>query len=132
VVDGTIEEIWGRLAWGDAQIGYPSVNFQIEGKGSNTAPGALTAGTSHFAPMSRSMKEAEIDGFEARFGYKPTEIRVAVDALAVFVHADNPIKSLPLEQVDGMFRRLQGGRQRTEWLCLRGAECLEGQIRHRL
>lgn len=82
---------------------YPSVRVQVEGKGSSTAPPALIAGTAQLGPMSRAMKSTEIDEFEKKFGYKPTEIRVALDALAVFVHKDNPVKSLSLEQLDGIF-----------------------------
>ena len=61
---------------------YPNVKIQIEGKGSGTAPPALIAGTSQFGPMSRAMKAAEIDQFEAKYGYKPTQIRTSYDALA--------------------------------------------------
>jgi phosphate transport system substrate-binding protein len=82
---------------------YPGVKIEIEGKGSSTAPPALIAGTAAFGPMSRPMRPTEIDGFEKKYGYKPTEVRVAVDALAVFVHKDNPIKCLSLSQVDGIF-----------------------------
>ena len=82
---------------------YPNVNVQIEGKGSTTAPPALIAGTAQLGPMSREMKSSEIDEFEKKFGYKPTEVKVAVDALAVFVNKDNPIKGLTLTQVDGIF-----------------------------
>ncbi len=82
---------------------YPSVRVQVEGKGSSTAPPALIAGTAQLGPMSRAMKSTEIDDFEKKYGYKPTEIRVALDALAVFVHKDNPVKSLSLEQLDGIF-----------------------------
>ena len=64
---------------------YPGVKIEIEGKGSSTAPPALIAGTAQFGPMSRAMRPAEKDQFEAKYGYKPTEVRVAVDALAVFV-----------------------------------------------
>lgn len=84
---------------------YPSVNIQIEGKGSGTAPPALAQGTAQFGPMSREMKSTEVDTFEAKFGYKPTQIRAAVDALGVFVNKDNPIKSLTLEQVDAVFSK---------------------------
>src|SRR5262245_28101606 len=69
---------------------YPNVNIQIEGKGSSTAPPALIEGTAQLGPMSRSMKAAEIDQFEKKYGYKPTAIKVAIDALGVFVHKDNP------------------------------------------
>ncbi|MDZ4739765.1 MAG: phosphate ABC transporter substrate-binding protein PstS family protein [Alphaproteobacteria bacterium] len=82
---------------------YPGVKIEIEGKGSSTAPPALIAGTAQFGPMSRAMRPAEKDQFEAKYGYKPTEVRVAVDALAVFVHKDNPLKCLSLGQLDGIF-----------------------------
>lgn len=84
---------------------YPGVKIAIEGKGSSTAPPALIEGTAQFGPMSREMKQKEIEEFEKKFGYKPSVIRVAVDSLAVFVHKDNPIKSLSMQQLDGMFSR---------------------------
>lgn len=82
---------------------YPGVQIEIEGKGSSTAPPALVAGTAQFGPMSRQMRAAEIDAFVAKYGYRPTEVRVAVDTLAVFVHKDNPTKCLSLGQIDGIF-----------------------------
>jgi phosphate transport system substrate-binding protein len=82
---------------------YPNVNIQVEGKGSSTAPPALIEGTAQLGPMSRQMKSSELDQFEQKYGYKPTEVRVAVDALAVFVHKDNPIKGMTLQQVDSTF-----------------------------
>lgn len=84
---------------------YPNVKIAVEGKGSSTAPPALIEGTAQFGPMSREMKSNEIDSFEKRFGYKPAVIRVAVDALAVFVHRDNPVQCLTLQQLDGIFSR---------------------------
>jgi phosphate transport system substrate-binding protein len=96
---------------------YPNVNIQIEGKGSSTAPPALIEGTAQLGPMSRPMKNTEIDEFEKKFGYKPLAVPVAVDALAVFVNKDNPIKGLTLTQVDGMFStsRKSGGADITTW-----------------
>jgi len=84
---------------------YPGVKIEIEGKGSSTAPPALVAGTAHFGPMSREMKAKEIEEFEKKYGYKPARVRVAVDSLAVFVHKDNPIKCLSLQQVDAVFSK---------------------------
>lgn len=84
---------------------YPNVKIQIEGKGSTTAPPALIAGTAQLGPMSRPMRGTEIDQFEKKFGYKPTPIRTAVDALAVFVNKDNPIKCLTMEQIDAVFSK---------------------------
>lgn len=82
---------------------YPNVNIQVQAAGSSTAPPALTERTSNFGPMSREMKDNEIEAFESRYGYKPTAVPVAIDALAVFVHKDNPIQGMTLEQVDGVF-----------------------------
>ena len=84
---------------------YPNAKIQIEGKGSSTAPPALIAGTAQLGPMSREMKGTEIDEFEKKYGYKPTAVRTSVDALAVFVNKDNPIKCLTLEQVDASFSK---------------------------
>lgn len=88
---------------------YPNVNIQIQAAGSSTAPPALTEGTSNFGPMSRQMKDKEVAAFEKKYGYKPTAIPVAIDALAVFVHKDNPIKGLSLPQVDAIFSSTRKG-----------------------
>ena len=82
---------------------YPNVNVQIQAAGSSTAPPALTEGTSNFGPMSRKMKDKELQAFEKKFGYKPMAIPVAIDALAIYVHKDNPIKGLTIPQVDAIF-----------------------------
>lgn len=87
------------------QKAYPNVKVQIEGKGSSTAPPALISGTAQLGPMSRAMKSSEIDEFEKKYGYKPTMIKTAVDALAVFVNKDNPIKSMSLTHVDSAFSK---------------------------
>jgi phosphate transport system substrate-binding protein len=88
---------------------YPNVRIQVEGKGSSTAPPALIAGTSQLGPMSRAMKNEEIDAFTKKYGYKPTQIGVALDSLAVFVHKDNPIKGLSLQEVDAIFSKTHKG-----------------------
>ena len=88
---------------------YPNVQIEIEGKGSSTAPPALVAGTAQFGPMSRLMKGAEIDAFEKKYGYKPTAINVSLDSLAVYVHKDNPVKCLTLQQVDAIFSKNRRG-----------------------
>lgn len=104
---------------------YPNVNIQIEGKGSSTAPPALIEGTAQIGPMSRDMKGTEIDAFEEKFGYKPMEVKVAVDALAVYVNKDNPIEGLTMQQVDSIFSNTYklGGSDITKW----GEVGLEGE-----
>ena len=97
---------------------YPNVNIQVQAAGSSTAPPALTEGTSNFGPMSRMMKDKEVEAFEARFGYKPTMIRVAIDALAVYVHKDNPLESLSIPQIDAVFsatRRCGAAKDSGRW-----------------
>jgi phosphate transport system substrate-binding protein len=96
---------------------YPDVRIDIEGKGSNTAPPALIGGAAQLSPMSRALRASEIDAFEKKFGYKPRGIRSAVDSICVFVHKDNPIRSLSLEQVDAIFSktRLRGGKEIRTW-----------------
>ena len=82
---------------------YPNVTVQIQAAGSSTAPPALTEGTSNFGPMSRKMKDKEIAGFETKYGFKPTPVAVAIDALAVYVHKDNPVSGMTIAQVDAVF-----------------------------
>lgn len=109
---------------------YPNVNVQIQAAGSSTAPPALTEGTSSLAPMSRQMKDSELQAFEEKYGYKPVEIPVAIDALAVFAHKDNPIKGLTMAQLDAVFSstRLCGHDQDINtW----GKAGLEGQWANR-
>lgn len=87
----------------DFQRLHPSVVVAIEGKGSSTAPPALIEGTAQLGPMSREMTASELDAFEARYGYPPTLVPVGIDALAVFVHKDNPLDALSLSEIDGIF-----------------------------
>lgn len=84
---------------------YPLVNVQIEGKGSSTAPPALIEGTAQFGPMSREMKNKEVDAFEQKYGFKPTRIKTSLDALAIFVNKDNPLKELSLTKADAVFSK---------------------------
>lgn len=84
---------------------YPNVKIQIEGKGSSTAPPALIEGTAQLGPMSRTMKNTEIDSFERKFRYKPTAFPVAIDALAVYVNKDNSVQGLTMTQIDAIFSK---------------------------
>lgn len=91
--------LWGQ----DFSQHYPNVNLQIQAAGSSTAPTALAAGAAQLGPMSRPMKAAEISAFEHRYGYPPLAVPVAVDALVVLVHQDNPLRGLNLQQLDRIF-----------------------------
>jgi len=88
---------------------YPNVAVQIQGAGSGTAPPALIEGTAQFGPMSRPMRGTEIEQFEARYGYAPIPLRGAIDAIGVFVHRDNPVECLSLQEVDAIFSSTRAG-----------------------
>jgi phosphate transport system substrate-binding protein len=97
---------------------HPDVKIDVEAKGSATAPPALLNGVSQFGPMSRFMTNDEATAFEKKYGYKATGIRVALDALAVFVNEDNPVRCLTLQQVDQIFsstRKGSGGNTIKTW-----------------
>ena len=97
---------------------YPNVRCQIEGKGSSTAPPALIEGVSQFGPMSRKMKDKEIDGFEKAAGYKPTPVPTSIDTLSLYVNKDNPIDCLSIKQTDAIFsktRNCGGAKDITTW-----------------
>jgi phosphate transport system substrate-binding protein len=101
--------------WGEGfSTFYPDIKPEIESKGSASAPTALIAGTAAFGPMSREMKKAEIDEFEKKFGYKPTGLSTSLDALAVYVHKDNPLAAMTMQQVDAVFSKTRKGGLATE------------------
>jgi len=96
--------------WGEGfKSRYPNVQIEVEGKGSSTAPPALIAGKASFGPMSRGMKQAELDDFKRSFGYEPTPLPTSIDMLAVYVNKDNPLPSLTLAQVDAVFSKSRNG-----------------------
>lgn len=118
---GNLMNFWAE----DFRKLYPNVNIQIESKGSGTAPEAMIQGTAELGPMSRPMKSDEIAKFEEKYGYKPTEIAVAIDCLAVYVNKDNPVHALSFDQIDSMFSstRKRGYADVSKW----GQVGLEGE-----
>lgn len=82
---------------------YPNVNIQIQGAGSSTAPPALIQGTANLGPMSRPMRSSEIEDFEKKFGYKPTQVFTSIDTVAVYINKDNPLDCLSIPQADAIF-----------------------------
>lgn len=97
---------------------YPGLAIQIHGIGSETGPPALLEGKAQIAAMSRQLTKKEIEDFTKRFGYEPTEVPVAADALSVFVHRDNPISGMTLPELDAVFcKEHRGGlnEDRISW-----------------
>ncbi len=98
----TMGNVMGLWAEGFKRF-HPGVRIQVEAKGSSTGPPALMEGQAHFAPMSRAMDPEEVDEFVERFGYEPTELRAAIDCIAVFVHKDSPIDEITIDQLREVF-----------------------------
>lgn len=94
----------------------PGVVMQVNGGGSGTGIAALINGTVDLAQSSRPMKDAEKQDVENRRKAALNETPVALDALAVFVNAANPVKSLTLDQL----ARVYTGRV-TNWNQIGGA-----------
>jgi len=104
--------------WGESlKKLHPDLRYQVEGKGSSTAPPALIEGTSQLGQMSRMMKSSEVDKFQKKYGFKPTYISAALDGIAVYVNKDNPVKELTMQQLDGLFSRTfkMGGSNIDTW-----------------
>jgi len=100
--------------WGDDFSGQaPGVNVQVQASGSSTAPTALTAGAVQLGAMSRPMQADERQAFEARYGYPPLAVPVAMDALVVVVNQRNPLREIDPRQLDAVFSitRLCGAHQ---------------------
>jgi phosphate transport system substrate-binding protein len=97
---------------------YPHVDIKIQSAGSETGLPALLEGKAQIAALSRKLTSQEIEEYMKRHGYKPTEVPVAQDALAVFVHRDNPITGLTFKELDAMFckeRRRGADQPITKW-----------------
>lgn len=92
------------IRWSNAFMAlYPNVKIEVKGEGSVTAVPALIDGAAQFGPMSRPMSNDEVHSFVDKFGYKAAHFRVAVDALAIYVNKDNPIRCLTVHQVNRIF-----------------------------
>lgn len=90
----------------------PAVSVEISGGGSGVGIAALIKGTVDMATCSRNMKPSELEQARKNTGKEPTDIVVGYDALAIYVHKDNPLEEITIEQIaqiyaeDGTF---------TEW-----------------
>jgi phosphate transport system substrate-binding protein len=103
-VAGSGTQAYIAAGWGvEFKRLYPAIQYHMSMAGSSSAPHALLDGSADAGFMSRRMKDKEIAAFEEKFGYKPTELRVALDAVAVYVHKTNPIQGLTLAQIDAIF-----------------------------
>ncbi len=80
-----------------------TLQFQVTGGGSGTGISSLINGTTDICSSSRPMKKDEISMLAERFKYAGTEVRVARDGIAIYVHKDCPVQSLTITQVRKIF-----------------------------
>lgn len=83
---------------------HAGTTIQVAGGGSGTGIAALLDGTTDIADSSRPISERETNDLQSRRHVAPHETRVAIDALAVYVHQSSPLQSLTLEQLSAIFR----------------------------
>jgi phosphate transport system substrate-binding protein len=113
-VPGPLRSGWGgaanelTIAWLEGlQALLPSLESSVEGRkgpASQMAPGeAVARGALDFEPRIAELSPVEVDGFVRFAKHPPTHVRVALDALVVFVHPTNPVASLTLPQLDAVF-----------------------------
>jgi phosphate transport system substrate-binding protein len=128
VGSSTLSNLLNRWA-SDFKLIYPEVEIEVTGGGSGAALPALIEGRAELAPLSRAMKKDEIAKFQAKFGHAPAQLIVGLDALAVYVNKNNPLKQLTLKQLDAVYSitRKRGGEQIKFW----GQLGLDGDWRER-
>jgi phosphate transport system substrate-binding protein len=80
-----------------------AVKIQVTGGGSGIGFAALQNRTTDLANASRKIRAKEIETCIKAFGKRPTEYKVALDGLSIYVSADNPIKEIGLPQLEGIF-----------------------------
>ena len=92
-------------AWAESyQKVAPGVNVEVSGGGSGTGIAALIRGTVHIANASRDVKPGEADQIRRNTGLDPKDFTVGYDALAMYVHPDNPLEAITFDQLSGIYR----------------------------
>ncbi|MEK7674419.1 MAG: phosphate ABC transporter substrate-binding protein [Verrucomicrobiota bacterium] len=100
-------------AWAEAyKKTAPNVDVEVSGGGSGVGIAALVKGTIDIANASRNMKAEEIAQAKKSTGQEPKEFIVGYDALAIYVHKDNPINEISAEQLAQIY--VEGGKV-TKW-----------------
>ena len=91
-------------AWAEAYAAIdPEISVEVSGGGSGTGIAALINGTVDIANCSRSMKPTEIEKAVQNTGREPKQLIVGFDALAVYVHKENPLEKISLQQLADIY-----------------------------
>lgn len=90
---------------------------------------AFTSGASEVAIVSGTLGASDVGAFRQKFGYEPTAITLAAEAVAIYVHKDNPVRGLTFEQLDAVFSssRKRGGAAVSTWGDLGASGALAGR-----
>jgi len=115
-------------AWAENyKTARPEVSVQVTGGGSGVGIADLINGTADIAAASREMKADEMTRAKTHNGMEPQEFTIALDALAVYVHKDNPLDSLSVEELSEIYG--EGGRiQRWSQLGVKNSACKRDAI----
>jgi phosphate transport system substrate-binding protein len=90
--------------WAEIYMGkHPEVKIQVQGGGSGVGFAALQNNTTDLANASRKIKAKEVEACVKAFSKRPTEYKVALDGLSLYVGAENPVAQLSVEQLEGIF-----------------------------
>jgi phosphate transport system substrate-binding protein len=91
----------------------PGFLYELDARGSGTAPPQLLRGDVQIAAMTRELNTLEKRAFEARYQRQPARVAIAVDAVAIIVNPANPVQRLSLAQIDMLFgqKGLCGGKR---------------------
>lgn len=83
----------------------PDVSVEVNGGGSGVGIAGLIDGSVELANSSRAMEPKELVDFEAKHGTKPGEYMVGYDALSIYVHKDNPLEEITIEQLSEIYKK---------------------------
>lgn len=115
-------------AWAEKYAAvHPVVSVEVSGGGSGTGIAALINGTVDIANCSRAMEEEEIARAKQNTGFDPVEFRVGYDALAVYVHKDNPLDEISIEKLGDIYG--EGGTvEKWSQLGVKNSSCPSDEI----
>lgn len=94
------------MAWSEAYKALePTVNVEVNGGGSGVGIAGLINGGVDLANSSRRFEEEEIADVEQKYGTRPNEVTVGYDALSIYVHKDNPLEEITMEQLAQIYSK---------------------------
>lgn len=96
-------------AWAEEYAKHaPNVSIEVSGGGSGVGIAALINGTASIANASRKLEPEEVEKAKAATGKEPKEFLVGFDGLAIYVHKDNPLNEISMEDLSEIYR--EGGK----------------------